>query len=49
VAARLVVIVTQCREGAESMRQIVVVRVIQGNRPGTAVEAGSRENAVGKG
>jgi hypothetical protein len=48
VAAKLVIVVTQCGEGAESMGQIVVVGVIQGNRPGAAVEAGSRENAVGK-
>lgn len=48
MAAERVIVVTQCSEGAESMGQVAIVGVIQGYRPGSAVKAGSWENAVGE-
>ena len=46
MAAMRVIVVAQCCESTESMGQIVEVGVIQSNCPGSAVEAGCRENAV---
>jgi hypothetical protein len=48
VTAKLVIVVTQRSEGAESVGQVVVVGVIQGYGSGATVEAGSWKNAVGE-
>ena len=48
MAAKSVVIGTQCRECTEPMGKVVVVGVFQGYGPGATVKAGSGKDAVGK-
>lgn len=48
MAAKGVIVSAKSCECAEPMGQIVEVGMIQGNRSGSAVEAGSREYAIGE-
>ena len=48
VAAKGVIIGTQRSDGTESMGQVAVVGVIQGDRPRPTVKGGSWKNAVGE-